>query len=64
MVESMRTIRLEESFDEAVLPDDIQSATDFDKIDAALEETKLSPKEKHDQTRKGTESNYREDLKG
>lgn len=58
----MRTIRLEESFDEAVLPENIQPNTDFDKIDATLENIKLTPKDKHDKADKRPKSNYREDI--
>ena len=59
----MRTMRLEESFDEAVLPEDIQLDTNFYKIAPAMEKFKLCPKEKYDSTHKGFESYYREDLR-
>lgn len=57
----MRVIRLEENCDEAVLPEVIQSIPDISKDSTPMESPKLTPKDKHDQARKGTESHYRED---
>lgn len=58
----MRTIRLEEIFDEAVLPENIQPSTDFDKVDATLEKLKLKTESKHDKACKSLRQNYREDV--
>ena len=57
----MRVIRLEEIVNETVLPETIQSTPDISKDSIQMESPKLTPKNKHDQARKGTESHYRED---
>lgn len=59
----MRSIRLEESFDEAVLPAHIVPDTDFSKIDAALASPKLKAARKHNTPGKSLEKDYREDIK-
>lgn len=57
----MRVTRLEVNFDEAVLPEIIQSLPDTDKGCPSLETPKLTPEDKRDKACKGLKSNYRED---
>lgn len=57
----MREIRHEDNFDEAILPDVKSAVVDISKSRGRLETPTLTSKNKHDQTRKGFKSDYRED---
>lgn len=57
----MRVIRLEDKFDEAVLPEAIQSLPDDIKSRPRMETPKSKPKDKRDKASSWPESNYRED---
>lgn len=57
----MRVIRLEDNFNEAVLPETVQSMPDDLKGRLPLETPKHTPENKRDKANSWPESNYRED---